>query len=178
MLAILTALNAVFSHATPVRCTNEDLIIGNAAPTAKIEECSSFSNSFFDLVQKLHQANSELGHQSPFYLFECPACIKDHLPLCDLSCSYCVLDKLCVCNWPIVPLKERLQNPISDNERDATSSQFNDRVFTATNSIFASLRTALCVGLNNTMWRDSLHPKFWPFLSMGPTGEGGSSTFF
>ena len=36
--------------------------------------------------------------------------------------------------------------------------------------LFVVLRTALTVGIENSNWRDKIHPKFWNFLSLGPTG--------
>jgi len=145
-----------------------DIIICNSPQGKSREEDASYAVDFFEIVKDIERLNAELHHfDNLFYLLECSASIKNSLPLQGLSYCFCEQTKLYVCNWPISSQKANLLR----HKTDAESLELqNGHILDSVQKLYASLLKALVAGFDHSKWRDTIHCKYWPFLSMGPQG--------
>lgn len=84
-----------------------DLVICTTPRGKSTAENAQFASKVIDLIEKLKRLNEE-KHVHLHYLLEFPLCIKDQIPLHDLSLCVCSPQNVHVCNWPIPPKIPRL----------------------------------------------------------------------
>jgi len=147
-----------------------DIVICMSPQGKSREESVSFASVFFDYVGEIVSLNKELHNfdDDLFYLFECDSSIEDHLPQHELSYCICENEKMYLCNWPLLSQKSSLLRPKTDVDKLALP---NGYVMDSVTNLYASLREALCVGFGDSKWTDELNPKYWEFVSLGPTGS-------
>ncbi|KAL7487421.1 hypothetical protein ACHAW6_013022 [Cyclotella cf. meneghiniana] len=157
-----------------------DLII--CASSGKTnQEHENYADRFFTLCDHVRRYNDDIHqHNSLFYMLE--TLPKDHVDL--QKHSYCTCDsrgdydckRTLICNWPLetaIPTLRGLESSQQKEnvaELETTLGFPNQYATSSVAALFSELKTALTVGFVQKKWSDEVHPKYWGFLGMGPSG--------